>query len=226
MIIEPLIFFVLLTSTIVFSITLVVLITSYLKVLKNYNLLLRLEERLKHHDHKKEIEILENARQKAAKIIGDARIVEDKTKSEFHNQLKTVSLNEVRDFEKAANDLLDVYKQELENLKTNTIKMASNITKDIESNTISELKDFKEILKKETYASQKIVEEKIEHDYSQTKKEIEAYKQERLKKVDEEIYNILQNVSILVLGKAISLEDHEQIVIDALNKAKEEKVFE
>lgn len=225
MLIDPIIFFALLIATIAVSICLIILITSYVKVLKKYNLLLTTQDRLKDHDHKKEIEILENARQKAAKIIGDARFVEDKTKNEFHSKLETFSLNEVRDFEKAANDLLAIYKQELKDLKTNTIKMASNITKDIESNTVSELKDFKEILKKETYASQKIVEEKIEEEYEQAKKEIEAYREERLKKVEDQIYNIIQNVSTLVLGKALSAQEHEQIILEALEKAKKQKVL-
>lgn len=225
MIIEPVLFFVLLTGTIALSIALIILIASYTTMVKNHNLLLKETQHLKTHDHKKEIEILEGARQKAAKILADAHFVDNNTTKEFQDQLKTVSLNEVKDFEKVAVVLLEAYKKELQALKTNTINIANNITKDIENNTIEELKDFKEILKKETYASQKIVEEKIEEEYAQTEKEIEAYKALRIKKVEDEIYNILQNVSTLVLGKAISLEDHEQLVIDALNKAKEERVL-
>ena len=197
------------------SISLIILITSYVKVIKKYNLLIREQQRPKLHDHKKEIEILENAREKAAKIIGN----------QVNDKLKTVSLNEIRDFEKAANDLLAIYKQELEDLKSSTIKIASNITKDIESNTISELKDFKEILKKETYASQKIVEEKIEEKYSEMKKELEAYRQERLKKIEDEIYNIIQNISMLVLGRSLSVRDHEEMILEALEKAKKEKAI-
>lgn len=225
MIIEPILFFVLLTGTISLSITLIILIASYATMLKKHNLLLKETQNLKIHGHKKEIEILEGARQKAAKILADAHFVDNNATKEFQEQLKTVSLNEVKDFEKVAVVLLEAYKKELEALKANTIKIANNTTKDIENNTIQELKDFKEILKKETYASQKIVEEKIEEEYTQTEKEIEAYKAERIKKVEDEIYNILQNVSTLVLGKAISMEDHEQLVIDALNKAKEKNVL-
>jgi uncharacterized protein YkuJ len=226
MIIEPLIFFVLITAIISVSVALMLIISSYVNVFKKYNLLLKEEQNLELKEHKEQIEVLEDARKKAAKIIAHAHFVESNTKNQFQQELQNVSMNEVKYFQEAATDLLSVYKQELESLKADTIKIANNITKDIENNTIQELKDFKEILKKETYASQKIVEQKIEEEYAQTKVEIETYKQDRIKKVEDEIYNILQNVSTLVLGKAISLEDHEQIVIDALNKAKEEKVFE
>jgi len=225
MIFEKTVFFPLIISLITTSTALLMLAVSYLKMLKKHNLLLKEEGRLKLHQHKKEAEILEEARQKAAKIIADAHLVDDNAQNEVQEQLKTLSLNKIKDFEKTSTDLFRVYKQELEDLKLNTLKIVNNITKDIENDTIKELKDFKEILKKETYASQKIVEQKIEQQYAETEKEIEAYKEDRIKKVEDEIYNILQNVSKLVLGKAISLQDHEQLVIDALNKIKEEKVL-
>lgn len=225
MIIEPVLFFILLTGTIALSIAIIILIASYATMLKKHNLLLKEKANSTLQEHKKELEILEDARTKAAKILADAHFVDKTTKNEFQEQLKTVSLNEVKDFEKVAVVLLEAYKKELEALKENTIKIASNITKDIETDTMQELKDFKEILTKETYGSQKIVEAKIEQEYAQTEKEIETYKAERIKKVEDEIYNIIQNVARIVLGKAISLQDHEQLVIDALNKAKEESVL-
>lgn len=225
MIIEPVLFFILLTGTIALSIAIIILIASYAAIVKKHNLLLKEKDHLKLQEHKKELQILEDARTKAARILADAHFVDNNAKNEFQEQLKTVSLNEVKDFEKVAVTLLEAYKKELEDLKENTIKIASNITKDIESNTEGELKDFKDILTKETYASQKIVEQKIEEQYAQTEKEIQAYKTQRIKKVEDEIYNVIQNVARIVLGKAISLQDHEQLVIDALNKAKEKSVL-
>ena len=226
MIFEKTVFFPLIISLITTSAALLMLAVSHLKMLKKHNFLLKEKEHLKLQQHKKEVEILEEARQKAVKIIADAHFAHDNAQNEFQEQLKTLSLNKIKDFEKASIDLFRVYKQELEDLKLNTVKIVNNITKDIENNTIQELKDFKEIIKKETYASQKIVEQKIEQQYAETEQEIEAYKEDRIKKVEDEIYNILQNVAKVVLGKAISLQDHEQLVIDALNKAKTEKVYE
>lgn len=219
------IFFSLLISLITTSAALLIVAVSHLKVFKKYNLLLKENERLKLQDHKKEIEILEVARQKAAKILSDSHFISNNTTKEFQDQLKTVSLNEVKDFEKVTAVLLEAYKKELEDLKLNTVKIVNNITKGIEKNTEGELKDFEEILKKETYGSQKIVEQKIEEDYAKAQKAIEDYKADRIKKVEDNIYNIIQNVSKMVLGKAIELKDHEQLVIDALTKAKQEKVL-
>ena len=226
MTIDPVIFFDLVLSLVILTVILMVIVVSHLRMIKRLNLLQKEEDRLKQHEQKKSFEILEDARQKAEKIIGNAHFEDQGLKKEFREQLKLVSINSLKAFEEASLDFLKSYQKELIDSKLNTIKIVSNISKDIESDTVSELKDFKEILKKETYASQIIVEQKIEEEYTQTQKEIEDYKTERMKKVENQIYNIIQTVSILVLGKAISLADHESLVIDSLNKAKREKVFE
>ena len=226
MLIDPIIFFVLLSTIATISIVLVVLVSSYVKMLSKYNSAIKQEERLKSQTHKEEIKILEDARQKAAKIVGNATIIDEKEKSQVEEEFKRLETNEVKEFQSATENLFTTYKEQLYNLKNNTISIAQGIVKDIENDIIKELKDFKDILKKETYESQKIVEQKIEQDYQTAKKEVQYYKQEQIKKINNEIYKILQNVSMLVLRKTIPLEDHEQLILDALNKAKEEKVFE
>ncbi len=45
-----------------------------------------------------------------------------------------------------------------------------------------------------------------------------------LKKAEEEIYKILETVSKLTLGKSIPLGDHEQLIIEALEKAKKDGI--
>ena len=56
-------------------------------------------------------------------------------------------------------------------------------------------------------------------------KDIEAYKESRYADAEESVKQIVQKVSQEVLNKSISLEDHQKMVIDALEKAKKEGVF-
>jgi hypothetical protein len=55
--------------------------------------------------------------------------------------------------------------------------------------------------------------------------ELAVYKAERMKKVDEKIFEILRDVAAKAIGKALSLEDHEDIVVKALEDAKKEHVL-
>lgn len=54
---------------------------------------------------------------------------------------------------------------------------------------------------------------------------LENYKKERLKEIDEKIFQIISEVAIKTLGKAIDFSSHEELVIRALEKAKKEKFF-
>jgi hypothetical protein len=65
------------------------------------------------------------------------------------------------------------------------------------------------------------LEKKIE-----IEKMLENYKREKIKEVDEKIFQILADVSKKVLGKVIDVSTHEELVFRALKKAKEENFFE
>jgi hypothetical protein len=57
-------------------------------------------------------------------------------------------------------------------------------------------------------------------------KELEEYKNERLKKADKQINSIIQEVAEEVLNKAIPLEDHQKLIIESLEKSRKEGLFE
>lgn len=222
MTLEPIVFFDLIIAIFILSISLGAIVISYTKTVRKLHDLYKEKSTAQKEMLKKSDHILEEAREKALKIVSDANLFDDSTKKMFDQELKMIQEGQVKTLEKLSYDLLNVYQKELTDLKENNIKLMSNISKDIENSVIAELKDFREILKKETYDSQKIVETKIEETYKATQKEIEDYKTERLKKVEGQIFEIIQNVSREVLGKTLSRDEHEQLVMDALEKAKKE----
>ena len=223
--IEPIVFFDLVIAILILATGLIMLVISYVKTLQKSQSFHKEGEDIRSQAYKKAELILEDARNKGLKIIANAQFIEGNTKNELYDEIKALSQSKVKSFEKASLELLKTYKQELDDLKVKNIEIVENITKSIERSTLAELKDFEEILKEETFASQKIVEGKTEEDYKAAQKAIETYKTERLKEIEDQIYEIIERVSKLVLSKALTLEDHEQLVIDALNKARKEEVL-
>ena len=169
---------------------------------------------------KKSADIIEEATQKAQQIITQSQSLNNSSRKMLDEALETLIKQQTSHFEKASQDFLQVYKKELNFLRENTVEIAKTTSKAIEADTLKEVDDYEQILQKETIGSQKIVEEKIEEDYAKTQKEVSAYKVEMLKKIDEEIYAILESVSKEAIGKSIPLAQHEQLIIDALEKAK------
>ena len=90
---------------------------------------------------------------------------------------------------------------------------------------MKEVKNFKESMEDLTSSSEKLVQKKIDSDYFHVKKEIQNYKKNALQKIDQGIYAILERISNLVLGKALSLSEHEDLIEKSLEKAKKEGVF-
>ena len=71
----------------------------------------------------------------------------------------------------------------------------------------------------------KQIEKSLEDYLAKARKEIDDYKEKRLRQLDEKVYLVLKKVAIAVLGKTIDLNQHQQIVKDALEKAKNEEFF-
>ena len=229
--VSPIIFFDLVVSVFVLSIALLAMALSYYQVLrkmilreKRYDeLFTGMDEKgidLLENARKKSAEIIEEATQKAQEIINQSQSLNNDSRKMLDVALETLIKHQTSYFEKVSQDFLDEYKKELNSLRNKTVEIASNVSKDIEADTLREVDDYEKILQKETLDSQKIVEEKIEEDYARTQKEVSKYKDQMFKKIDEEIYGILESVSKEAIGKSIPFALHEQLIIDALEKAK------
>lgn len=235
MLIEPIVFFDLIIAIFILVSGLTIFALLYVRALNKLNSAKIEEEQLKEKMSQKSTTLLESARDRAFELIKDAtikakdilsetKIYEDKSKQVLNFQLEEASKKQVQALEKASLDILKDYKEDLERLRADNINIVKNISKDIERDVLNEFKDFKEILRRETVASQRVIEEKLEEDYKAVDEEINTYKQQKLKEVDDSIYDALARISEMVLGKAIDSNTHQELILDALNKAKSDIV--
>src|SRR5439155_747729 len=107
-------------------------------------------------------------------------------------------------------------------IKNENINMFKNISKQFESEALAEVQDFKQIMQQETVGSQKIVEQKLEQNYQEVEKEVDAYRAKRMQQVDESIMKILYDVSKEVFGKGLDVKSQEELVLKCLGEAKQE----
>lgn len=230
--ITPIIFFDLVASILILSLALAIVVFYLSRITKN----LHTNSGIKDESFQKNANLLEEARAKAIKIIDDANsqaidivskvtLTADVASESFKEDLARASSIQIKEFEKATSDFTTLYFQILRDLKTKNIEVFQNVSKDIESNTMDEVKNYKESMQKLTTLSQKEVRRKIDSDYAIFKKEIEIYKKEELEKIDSEIYELLEKIAKKVLGKALNLSEHENLIEESLEKAKKEGAF-
>ena len=63
-------------------------------------------------------------------------------------------------------------------------------------------------------------------DFAKAQIEIAEYKKHQLSKIDQSMNDVLLKVSGSILGKVIPIRDHQQLIIDALEQAKKEGMFQ
>lgn len=233
MTIDPVLFILLISALASLSILVVFLSASFVIYIRKLHRYQKENDTLKQQIQEKSIMLVANAREKAIRIIEEASIEAQRILSRvesFDNAAKQMLMKEIQYIaEKQKESLLTSTEELYEGYQTlikenmlNSINIFKNISKNVEQTAILEVQDFKETMEKETMQSQKIVQEKIRAEYKELEKELDEYKMQKLKKIDETIYQLLQTVSRDLLAKVINLEDHKRLILLSLDQLKDD----
>ena len=164
---------------------------------------------------RKSLKLVQEANSKAQVILAQAGDISEESKTNIDRALQELATKQ--------EDILNQTSIELKDIGLHTIE---NAAKEIEKGVLAEVSQFEDIVHKETVESEKLVEEKVNKDYQKVKEEIQKYRDEEMAKTDQSVFNVLKDVSTQVLGHALSMEEHRDLVLDALEEAKKRNLFE
>ena len=168
------------------------------------------------------VKIIAAARAKAEELVGSVHLSTDQIRSSFEERLAKLSESQQQAFTQDTAGFLEVYKKDLAGVQEEQLRTMRMVLKSMEEAALTELRNFKTLVANETSAAQKVVEKKIEDDYIKLKGELETYRRAQMGQIDEKIYQLVAAVSKRVLGKAISLQEHQTLVMEALEDAKQQ----
>ncbi len=177
--------------------TLGLVLAAYDKLTREINRLKKGREEINAEAREKAVRILESAREKAVEIVSEAKI------------------DTLRESEDMSKRLGEVSEQKLMEYK----QMLQNISKSVEDTAVRELSEYKKSLTMETNLGQKAVGERVVQ-------ELNEYKQARIADIDAQIAQAVKKITIDVLGKSQSFEDQNRLIISALEKAKNDGLFD
>jgi vacuolar-type H+-ATPase subunit E/Vma4 len=229
---DQLLFYLLIAAILGLVAVVVMLLTAYLKLhskalsLSNQNVYLKNQDDAKTEEilnqaHNRAVIILDEANKKAASLLTQSETVHNNAANTLEQKLDQAADLNAQEMKKASEQLLALYKDALAKIQSEEIKSANNITKSIDSIAEKQLAQFTNVLANQTINSEKMVEEKINKEYQAIEEELKAYKEKRFRDVDDNILQIIQSVTEVVLQKQLSVEDQEQLVYDALTRMKE-----
>lgn len=155
----------------------------------------------------KERKILDDATSEASHIINDAKYVNASSKQTVEQALQKMIEDIEKDATGAANEFKKSYAASLEQISASSLTGFQNISKELQTDLEQQIKKFNETL------------------LPNMEKELASYKQARVKQAEQIITKIVQEASQEILNKSISFEDQQKLMLESLEKAKNEGLF-
>jgi len=156
----------------------------------------------------RERKIIGDTTQEADKILASAQYVNESTKEAVNQALqKMIEGLEQRTIQ-TSHEFVSYYLGNLKELTHQSLGDFTNISKEMETDLRKQIEAFNKTL------------------LPNLEKEISNYRETRMKLIDNSIKTIVQKVSREVLNKSIAVEDHEKLVLESLEKAKAEGIFD
>lgn len=221
--IEPIIFFDMIAAILILSVILISVALYFSHRAKKIHE--KVQSNFMDDAHQKAAKIIDEANSKAFDIVAKANLSLDASSAKFNEQALITASQQVKEFKKTTAEFTGIYNRILQDLKLKNIEVFQNVSNDIEKGALEEIKSFRESVERLTISSEDLVKKKIDSDYKIVKQEISAYKENELKKIRDSIYELLEKISKITLGKALNLSDHEDLVIESMEKAINEGVF-
>ena len=173
----------------------------------------------------KSFKLLTSSHEKARKVLDDVSFISEQSKSELDKQLKMLTQKQLAVLEATSVNLMDIYKKAIEEEKVESLSIISQTSGAFKEEVMSEISKFEDVLHKETVETESELKEEVTKEYEGIKKELEEYKKNKLSYIDENIYDIISQVTKEILGKSLSVAEHEDIVIRLLEEAKRKSKF-
>lgn len=170
-------------------------------------------------------QIIGEARNKAIEVLRSTELISHDSKEKLEKSIQTFLQQEVEHLGQTSDKLVQAYQDAGQEAKQDYLKTLETVSLAVTKDGHEVLARFREEAAEKLKRYRQAMEEQFEEGKAGAQKDIEKYKQEALGKVENSIYDLLLVISKKVLGKALHLEEQQEIVARALEEAKKEGFF-
>ena len=172
--------------------------------------------------HEKRLKIIREAMDRSHSILKELESFNVDFKYQFAEDLQAVRKKQEEAVVRKSDEISRLYSEFSTNLERGIEEQFNNMTKDMLSQSSLEVEEFRKTLEAGRIDIRKELKDRLDVEYKKAQKNIEDYKVDQIKKVDKHVFGILQALTRDVLGKSLSLKDHEDLVQKALSEMKAE----
>lgn len=170
-------------------------------------------------------EIVENAVKKAEQTLSQTEFFQKEKIEEFNKSLHSLTLQAAQEFQQVAGEQTHDFETIFADVKKEMMKQAIDAVKQIEQMVQESAVEFRDTLRTQTTHSQDVIQKTLRQEYEKVAREIEEYKKEEITKVDSLVNEVVDHVASEVLAKSLSATDHEKLILEAFEKAKNDGIF-
>lgn len=172
--------------------------------------------------HEKSLKIIQEATEKGRVIIKDSQIISDDAKGKFNMDFTAMMKRQEEVLNLRSNEISKLFDRFESEVLKETEDQFKVIAKNLETHAFAGIAEFRETLESQRIFVHKQLEDKLDEEYQKAQKDIEMYKTEQMKKIDKQVFDILHALVRDVLGRSLSLKDHEDLVQKALVQMKDQ----
>lgn len=169
---------------------------------------------------------VETATKKAAGIIASAEEISTGTKKTLESELGALAHKHAEYMEQASLKYINEYQQMGQVAQKEYQQTLHDASQTMAAEAAKTLQLFEKFLKAQTVGYETALREKVEQLRADADAYVGEYRLQRMKKVDSAIHRIILLVARDVIGQGLELKEHNQLVIQALDRAKREGFFE
>lgn len=174
----------------------------------------------------KERKIMDDATSEAEHIITGAEYVNKSSKEVVDQALQKMVDQIHTETVETARNFMNSFSASLGQISQQSQRDFQDVAKELEQGLQTQVTDFQNSAKELEVDLQKQIKDFHDTLLPGLEKELDDYKKIRMKQADQTIASIVQKASQEILNKTISLDDHQKLIIESLEKAKKEGIFD
>lgn len=170
--------------------------------------------------------VIEEANKKAAQILSETKSFSEAMDPEFRKMLRDFSEKEIRRLTEASEEIMRIHRSSSEEARKSFSKVTSELFDFVSQSVREGTRQFLATLTEELKKQEGMVAKNIDEWNVVARRQIDDHKKGMIARINDSIYDVISFVSKEVLGKSLSIEDHGDLIIRALEEAKKEGFFE
>ncbi len=211
-------------TTVILGVLAMVLIALFLLAV----VVIQLETRLRHLATPVYDKAVRDAEEKAEHILAEAREQAEALRVKAQDEAQKIFQDRQNEDERFREEQekhiaeITAHAKDLLNKQTSIIPKLTEQMEQVFADIGTKVQKEYQVIGEET---KKRMQDELTKEIEASREAVRAYKQERLKRIDQDIIGLIEDTARIALGKSLSLREHRDIVLAALTEAKQQGVF-